>query len=61
VGLNGYFVAVEFASVGARLSRLEAEADNDLGASDQALPLVDEALVLAPRMVEAMHERGICM
>jgi CBS domain containing-hemolysin-like protein len=30
VALNGYFVAAEFASVGARLSRLEAQADTGL-------------------------------
>lgn len=45
----------------ARLLLLEAEADNDLGASDLALPLVEEALVLAPRMVEALHERGVTL
>ena len=30
VALNGYFVAAEFAAVGARLSRLEAQADSGL-------------------------------
>ena len=30
VALNGYFVAAEFAAVGARASRLEQEAENSL-------------------------------
>jgi Flp pilus assembly protein TadD/predicted Zn-dependent protease with MMP-like domain len=45
----------------ARLLLLEAEAENDLGASDRALPLVEEALELSPRMVEALHERGVTL
>jgi tetratricopeptide (TPR) repeat protein len=45
----------------ARLLLLQAEAENDLGGSDRALPLVEEALELAPRLVEALHERGVTL
>jgi tetratricopeptide (TPR) repeat protein len=44
-----------------RLLLLQAEAENDLGASDRALPLVDAALALTPRRVEALHERGVTL
>jgi tetratricopeptide (TPR) repeat protein len=45
----------------ARLLLLQAEGENDLGASDRALPLVQEALALAPDLVEAQHERGVTL
>lgn len=43
----------------AALALLEAQALNDLGRSDQALPRVEEALALAPESIEAIHERGV--
>lgn len=45
----------------ARLFLLEAEALNDLGQSDLALPKVDQALKLSPRLAAAMHERGVSL
>lgn len=45
----------------ARLALLEAQALNDLARSDEALPRIKEALVLAPRMIEARHERGVAL
>jgi tetratricopeptide (TPR) repeat protein len=45
----------------ARLFLLEAEALNDLGQSDLALPKVDSALKLSPRLAAAMHERGVSL
>lgn len=45
----------------ARLLLLEAEAYNDLGRADIALPRVDEALALAPEFIEAQYERGVSL
>lgn len=45
----------------ARLSLLEAEALNDLGQSDAALPRVEAALKLAPQNSAALHERGVSL
>lgn len=45
----------------ARLFLLEAEALNDLGQSDLALPKVDSALKLSPRLGAALHERGVSL
>jgi tetratricopeptide (TPR) repeat protein len=45
----------------ARLALLEAEALNDLGQSDAALPRVDAALRLAPENAAALHERGVSL
>jgi tetratricopeptide (TPR) repeat protein len=45
----------------ARLSLLEAEALNDLGQSDAALPRVEAALKLAPQNPAALHERGVSL
>jgi tetratricopeptide (TPR) repeat protein len=45
----------------ARLALLEAEALNDLGQSDTALPRVEAALKLAPRNAAALHERGVSL
>jgi tetratricopeptide (TPR) repeat protein len=45
----------------ARLALLEAEALNDLGQSDSALPRVDAALRLAPANAAALHERGVSL
>jgi Flp pilus assembly protein TadD/predicted Zn-dependent protease with MMP-like domain len=45
----------------ARLALLEAEALNDLGQSDSALPRVDAALRLAPENAAALHERGVSL
>ncbi|HTE56645.1 MAG TPA: metallopeptidase family protein [Kofleriaceae bacterium] len=45
----------------ARLSLLEAEALNDLGQSDAALPRVDAALKLTPQNAAALHERGVSL
>jgi tetratricopeptide (TPR) repeat protein len=45
----------------ARLALLEAQALNDLARSDEALSRIGEALALAPRMIEARHERGVAM
>lgn len=45
----------------ARLLLLEAEALNDLGAADLALPRVEEALSWAPGMLAAEHERGVSL
>lgn len=45
----------------ARLLLLEAEAMNDLGSSDLALPRIDEALALVPDWLEARHERGVSL
>ncbi len=45
----------------ARLSLLEAEALNDLGQSDAALPRVESALKLAPQNPAALHERGVSL
>ena len=45
----------------ARLLLLEAEAMNDLGSSDLALPRVEEALELVPDWLEAQHERGVSL
>jgi tetratricopeptide (TPR) repeat protein len=43
----------------ARLSLLEAQALNDLGRSDEALPRVDDTLRLAPSSIAARYERGV--
>jgi predicted Zn-dependent protease with MMP-like domain len=48
-------------SLRARLLLLQAQALNDLGGADAALPSVDAALALAPNLVEAAHERGVCL
>jgi tetratricopeptide (TPR) repeat protein len=45
----------------ARLALLEAEALNDLGQSDLALPRVEVALKLAPQNAAALHERGVSL
>ncbi len=45
----------------ATLALLEAQALNDLGRTTEALPAVDEALSLAPDLVEARHERGVVL
>lgn len=45
----------------ARLALLEAQALNDLGRADEALPRIREALDLAPRMIEARHEHGVAL
>jgi tetratricopeptide (TPR) repeat protein len=45
----------------ARLALLEAEALNDLGESDAALPRVEAALKLAPQDAAALHERGVSL
>ncbi len=45
----------------ARLALLEAEALNDLGQSDAALPRVEMALKLAPQNAAALHERGVSL
>ena len=45
----------------ARLFLLEAEAYNDIGRADLALPRVEEALVLESELVEARHERGVSL
>ena len=45
----------------ARLALLEAEALNDLGQSDSALPRVEAALKLAPQNPAALHERGVSL
>jgi predicted Zn-dependent protease with MMP-like domain len=45
----------------ARLSLLEAQALNDLGRADEAIPRVDESLKLAPDMLEAKHELGVSL
>lgn len=44
-----------------RLALLEGQALNDLGRPDDALKRVDEALVLAPQLVQARHERGVAL
>jgi tetratricopeptide (TPR) repeat protein len=45
----------------ARLLLLEAEAMNDLGSADLALPRIAEALELVPEWIEAQHERGVSL
>jgi Flp pilus assembly protein TadD len=45
----------------ARLALLEAQALNDLGRSDEALPRVDDALKLVPGSVSARYERGVSL
>ena len=45
----------------ARLFLLEAEAQNDLGYSDLALPRLEEALDLVPSLTEAHHEKGVTL
>ena len=48
-------------SLQARLFLLEAQGHNDLGRADIALPRTEEALGLAPSLVEARHERGVSL
>ncbi len=45
----------------ARLSLLEAQALNDVGRSDEALPRIDETLRLVPDSVAARYERGVSL
>ncbi|MEM9488072.1 MAG: metallopeptidase family protein [Myxococcota bacterium] len=45
----------------ARLALLEAQAYNDLGAGDEALERIGEALNLTPNLLEAKHERGLAL
>lgn len=45
----------------ARLLLLEAEAMNDLGSADLALPRIDDVLELVPGWLEAEHERGVSL
>ena len=45
----------------ASLALLEAQALNDLGRTKEALPAVDEAIGLAPDLIEARHERGVVL
>lgn len=45
----------------ARLLLLEAEAMNDLGSSDLALPRINESLALVPDWLEAEHERAVSL
>ena len=48
-------------SLRARLFLLEAEALNDVGAAEIALPRIEDALRLAPAMIEVIHERGVTL
>jgi Flp pilus assembly protein TadD/predicted Zn-dependent protease with MMP-like domain len=45
----------------ADLAVLEAQAQNDLGRSDEALARIDAALRLAPGRGDALHERGVAL
>jgi Flp pilus assembly protein TadD/predicted Zn-dependent protease with MMP-like domain len=45
----------------ASLALLEAQALNDLGRTQEALPAVDEAISLAPDLAEARYERGVVL
>ncbi len=49
------------AQLRAGLALLEAQALDDLGKSDQALGRADDALRLAPRLTDAIHERGVAL
>jgi predicted Zn-dependent protease with MMP-like domain/Flp pilus assembly protein TadD len=48
-------------SLRGRLLLLEAEALNDLGAPDEALVRVDEALTWSSKLVAAQHERAVSL
>jgi Flp pilus assembly protein TadD/predicted Zn-dependent protease with MMP-like domain len=45
----------------ADLAVLEAQAQNDLGRSDEALARIDAALRIAPGRGDALHERGVAL
>jgi tetratricopeptide (TPR) repeat protein len=49
------------AGLRADLALLEAQAQNDLGHSDEALDDAKEALRLEPSLVDAVHERGVAL
>jgi len=45
----------------ARLALLQGQALNDLARSDEALAKINEAIALAPTMIEARYERGVAL
>ncbi|WP_428266210.1 metallopeptidase family protein [Haliangium sp.] len=45
----------------ARLALLEAQAFNDLGQAEQALPRLADAIATMPDLVEARYERGVAL
>jgi len=45
----------------ARLALLEGQALNDLGRSDEALPRIDDTVVVLPESVAARYERGVSL
>src|SRR5262249_10275544 len=49
------------AGLRADLALLEAQAQNDLGRSDEALEDAKEALRLDPNLIDAVHERGVAL